>query len=674
MVVILDLLKTLDIGAITKNAHILKQNDKDTAENGVSGENQVTVDSQTKIPVDTLPDTLTENSSDAVILQDKDIAADTVAENGIVFGDETLFNPVGNKNGNTDVNNSVNNGIANSDNADGVSIENSEGKKKLFGFGKKFGNDLGKNLNKKSVDDIIEQSKKFVDAILHPKPFDELAYTPEPTDKAALPYVSKDLLEDGVKIHEIYWLSAPYSYVAIVEDSDQNLSYRVFEPLITEKEKLILEETDEELRAIILYDSTKRDEEVTFDYPTVYRIIARLDPTISRRRTGIICYYLERNFHGYGRLDPLMHDENIEDITCNGPDIPLFIYHRKYANLPVNITFTGDDLNRYVLKIAQKADKQLSLTSPLVDAALPGGARAQITYTDVVSSKGSSFTIRKFKSEPMTPIDLIDYGTYDAEIMAFIWLCVENRKSAIVVGGTASGKTSMMNAFSLFIPQFAKIVSIEDTREIQMPHKNWLPMKTRESASESGKGNVDMFSLLKAALRQRPEYIIVGEVRGSEAQTLFQAMNTGHTTYSTLHAGSIEQAINRLTTNPINVPVSMFGALDLMVIQQLQYVNQRMVRRCIGLAEIDAMKNAIDYNILYKWQPSTDTFEKVYKESKVLGEIAYSKGWTEEETMEQIELRKNILLGLLKHKIRESDLITAVFDEFTKNGHYEFSE
>ena len=274
----------------------------------------------------------------------------------------------------------------------------------------------------------------------------------------------------------------------------------------------------------------------------------------------------------------------------------------------------------------------------------------------------------------MTPVDLIDYGTYDAEILAFIWLCVENRKSAIVVGGTASGKTSMMNAFSLFIPQFAKIVSIEDTREIQMPHKNWLPMKTRESSSESGKGNVDMFSLLRTALRQRPEYIIVGEVRGAEAQTLFQAMNTGHTTYSTLHAGGVEQAINRLTTNPINVPVAMFGALDLIIIQQLQHIDGRMVRRCITLDEVITEKGDIRYDVLYSWNPAGDKFQKVYTESKILKDIAYGHGWTPEETERQVRIRKEILEGLLKKGIRKSDEITAVFDEFSKSGRYEFEE
>ncbi|ADN35393.1 type II secretion system protein E [Methanolacinia petrolearia DSM 11571] len=486
------------------------------------------------------------------------------------------------------------------------------------------------------------------------------------------PEITPGLIPESYEILESYWLYPPHSFVIIVSDEEKNLQYMVFEPEITEQEHIILEETDAQLRSVVLYDSKAQNERVNLDSELVYKIVKNLDQNIADDRIDIISYYLYRNFKGYGKLDPLMHDEGIEDITCNGPDIPVFIFHRKYSNLPVNIVFENKELNRFVLKIAQKADKQLSLTAPLVDAALPEGARAQITYTDVVSSKGSSFTIRKFKSDPMTPIDLIDYGTYDAEILAFIWLCVENRKSAIVVGGTASGKTSMMNAFSLFIPHLAKIVSIEDTREIQMPHKNWLPMMTRESASQSGKGNVDMFSLLKTALRQRPEYIIVGEVRGAEAQTLFQAMNTGHTTYSTLHAGGVEQAINRLTTNPINVPVAMFGALDLMIIQQLQYIGGRMVRRCITIDEIVAEKNDITYNILYKWNPVKDVFRKIYKESKIITDIAYSHGWTVDETLNQIEIRKEILEGLLKNGIRNSDEITAVFVEFAKSGRYDF--
>jgi len=319
-------------------------------------------------------------------------------------------------------------------------------------------------------------------------------------------------------------------------------------------------------------------------------------------------------------------------------------------------------LNRYVLKLSQKADKQVSISSPLLDAPLPDGSRAQITYIDVISSKGSSFTIRRFKSDPMTPVNLVRYGTYDPEVLAYIWLAVENRKSMIIVGGTASGKTSTMNAISYFIPLTAKIVSLEDTREIQLPHKNWLPTKTRETSSKTTKGDIDLYSLLRASLRQRPEYIIVGEVRGPEAQTLFQAMNTGHTTYSTLHAGSVEESINRLVNPPINVPRAMFGALDLMVVQLLQYQEGRAVRRCLSLNEVavDAQAN-ITHHELYRWNPKADTFERNYYRSRVLDDIAYARGWTRSEAEEQLALRGHALGIMARKGIVRSEQVSNVF-------------
>ena len=493
-------------------------------------------------------------------------------------------------------------------------------------------------------------------------------YEPEPV--CNLPPEPAFICENGYRELERHWLLAPHSYAVIYEDNIKNLYYSVLEPEITIKERIILEETDSHLKSILIYDSPKDRIPEEIDSGLIYNIARNFDEKISPGRVAVIEYYLRRNFQGYGKLDPLMRDENIEDITCNGSGIPVYLYHRKYANLPTNLVFEPSEINRFVLKLAQKADKQLSLTSPLIDAALPGGARAQITYTDVVSSKGSSFTIRKFRSEPMTPADLVYYGTYDTGIMALIWLAVENRKSMIVVGGTASGKTSTMNAVSLFIPRHSKIVSIEDTRELYMPHENWLPMKTRESATESGKGNVDMFSLLRSALRQRPEYIIVGEVRGREAQTLFQAMNTGHTTYSTLHAGSVDQAINRLTTDPINVPVAMFGALDLIVIQQLQYVRGRMVRRCTSLNEVIVEKNTIRWNKLYEWDPVSDSFKRTGNRSLVIEGIAYMHGWSYEEALEEIEVRKEVLEKMISEDVRHFMEISEKIEEFRREYVY----
>ncbi|WP_292410644.1 MULTISPECIES: type II/IV secretion system ATPase subunit [unclassified Methanoculleus] len=453
--------------------------------------------------------------------------------------------------------------------------------------------------------------------------------------------------DPALDIVERYWLVPPFSYVNIFRKDAITLGYEVVEPKVTEKELIVLEETFEQLRATLIYDTARKRGELGLDPDLLRRVIRSFDPEIADDRVEVLMYYLRRNFLGYGKLDPLMNDDRIEDITCNGPEIPIFLYHRRYANIQTNCVFDGEELNKFVLKLAQKADKQLSLSTPLIDAALPEGSRAQITYSDIVSSRGSSFTVRKFRADPLTPVSLIDNNTYDADLMAHIWLAVENRKSMIVTGGTASGKTSTMNAISFFIPPVAKIVSIEDTREIQLPHINWLPMRTRESANVSGTGNVGMFYLLKAALRQRPEYIIVGEVRGEEAQTLFQAMNTGHTTYSTVHAGNVQETVNRLTHEPINVPVAMFNALDLILVQSLLYEGGRGFRRCLSLNEIRVVDDQVRWEPLFTWDHRTDRFVRVYERSAVFDDIAYRNGWDREQLEAAIAVRRDALTDMI---------------------------
>ena len=499
---------------------------------------------------------------------------------------------------------------------------------------KKNPDDAGDILNKEDKGKIKFDLKSFFSG----KNTEKIVFA-EPPEVLELPP-----FETEYEILDRYWLNPPYAYANIYRDEYTHIQYQIIEPKLTEKELVILEETFEHLRGLLVYDTVKKRGEFDLDPDLLKTVITTFDPEITPERRETLIYYLNRNFLGYGKLDPLLHDEKIEDITCNGADTPIFLYHRRFANVETDCLFEGTELNKYVLKLAQKADKQLSLTSPLIDAALPGGSRAQLTYSDIISSKGSSFTIRKFKGEPMTPADLIASNTYDSELMAHIWLAVENRKSMIIAGGTACGKTSTMNAASFFIPSVAKIVSIEDTREIQLPHVNWLPMKTRESvANISGAGNISMFSLLKAALRQRPEYIIVGEVRGKEAQTLFQAMNTGHTTYSTLHAGNVKEAINRLTNEPINVPVAMFGALDLVLVQSLLYGEGKGFRRCLSLNEITVNDDKIIWAPLFQWNHKTDRFDKVYSTSAVFDNIAYQNNWSEEELRKRLDIKKAAL-------------------------------
>ncbi len=501
--------------------------------------------------------------------------------------------------------------------------------KKSPGFGKLFS---GKD------DTLTEEKKSFFGSLFAKKPEADPVFEEKPQVVELPPF------ETEYEVLDRYWLTPPFSYANIYRDDVSHIHYQIIEPKISEKELVILEETFEQLRSMLVYDTVRKRGEFGLDRQFLRAVITSFDPDIPADRVDILIYYLTRNFLGYGRLDPLMHDDKIEDITCNGADIPIFLYHRRFANVETNCIFDSQELNKYVLKLAQKADKQLSLTTPLIDAALPDGSRAQLTYSDIISSKGSSFTIRKFKADPMTPVDLITSNTYSSELMAHIWLAVENRKSMIIAGGTASGKTSTMNAASFFIPSVAKIVSIEDTREIQLPHTNWLPMKTRESiANVSGTGNISMFSLLKAALRQRPEYIIVGEVRGEEAQTLFQAMNTGHTTYSTLHAGNVKEAINRLTHNPINVPVAMFGALNLILVQSLLYGEGKGFRRCLSLNEISVTEDRIEWQPLFVWDHTTDRFVKTYQTSAVFDNIAYQNNWSADQLTEKLARRQAAL-------------------------------
>ncbi|MDO9325895.1 MAG: type II/IV secretion system ATPase subunit [Methanoregula sp.] len=463
---------------------------------------------------------------------------------------------------------------------------------------------------------------------------------------------------------ERYWVVEPYSFVKIERVRNEGFTYIVVEPALSQKEKTILMETYAHLRDIIIYDNTEKGRNERIDPAAVARIIRQFDPDITQDRVEILKYYIKRDLTGYGPLEVLMQDPALEDLSCNGHDLPVFIFHRTYGSLPTSIFFTESELNQFVLKLAQKANKQMSLSNPMVDATLPNGARIQITYSAVVSTKGSSFTIRKFRTEPMTPLDLIRFGTYNAETLAFLWLAIEHRKSLLVVGGTASGKTSMMNAVSLFIPQNAKVVSLEDTREIQLPHRNWLPTQTRELNVEGIKGDIDLFSLLKACMRQRPEYIIVGEVRGVEAQTLFQAMNSGHATLSTIHAGSVHEAINRLTHDPINVPPVMFQALDLVVVQSIYTLGKTRIRRCLSIHEIEVTKHGeINAIPMFEWDIQNDTFRRVSHKSKVLDEIAFHCGWDAQEMEHQLKKREEFFSWALEVEpptIR--DLANAIHD------------
>ena len=319
--------------------------------------------------------------------------------------------------------------------------------------------------------------------------------------------------------------------------------------------------------------------------------------------------------------------------------------------------------------LPKESGKYISIAEPMLDATMSDGSRIQMTLGHEVTAHGSTFTVRKFREEPITATDLIEWSTYSPLSVAFLWLAIEGGKSCILAGGTASGKTTSLNAFALFIPPLAKIVTLEDTRELKLPHPNWIPSVTRSSFDMAGKGEIDMYELLKAALRQRPEYIIVGEVRGREALTLFQAMSTGHITYSTMHADSVASAVHRLENPPLNVPRNMLSALDLFCVQVQARVGGQRIRRCkqiIEVLDIDPRTNELITNEVFKWRQSTDEITYSGK-SFMLEEIMEERGWDEDRLREELKRRQEVLEWMRINNIRHFSDVSQILISYFRD-------
>jgi archaeal flagellar protein FlaI len=354
-----------------------------------------------------------------------------------------------------------------------------------------------------------------------------------------------------------------------------------------------------------------------------------------------------------------MNDLKIEDVSCDGTGIPLFVFHQKYESLKTNVSFNDEDvLNSFAVMLGQRCAKQISVANPILDGTSFEGHRVQATYSKEVTTRGSSFTIRRYKEKPFTPTELVKFGTASPEMVAYLWIAVENGKSMMVCGGTASGKTATLNSAGLFIRPGAKIVSIEDTREINLPHENWIPGTTRSGVGERGAngkagGEIDMYDLVRAALRQRPNYILVGEVRGAETYTMFQAMATGHPTMSTMHADSVKSMVNRLENPPINTPRILLTALNFVVIQTHARIGDSIVRRIKQIVELVGFEpetNELITNTVYEWDPATDTF--VYKgHSFLFDEIMEMKNMTHEEMESEFRRRVDIINYMVQRSL-----------------------
>jgi flagellar protein FlaI len=484
---------------------------------------------------------------------------------------------------------------------------------------------------------------------------------------------------------ERYWVNLPYAYVTVLYDEATNTNrYRVVEPNLDEFEEYVREDLIRSLRSDLMYKEFdgEIDRAAAFD-EEVPRVMREHAATVGDGSLQQLLYYLRRDFVNYGKIDPIMRDRAVEDISCDGADKPVFVYHHGYRDLRTNLSFSDERLSAYVVRLAQRAGKHLSVADPLVDASLPDGSRVQLTLGGEVTTGGANFTVRKFAEVPFTPVDLINWGTFSLEQMAYLWLAVENNASLMFAGGTGSGKTTSLNAVSMFVPPESKVVSIEDTPELTLPHDNWIQSVTRRGVTAGGRGSVGMFDLLQAALRQRPEYLVIGEIRTESdvALTFFQSIATGHTAYTTFHADSVRGLLSRLQNEPLNVPAGMIGNLDIVSIQQQTTQNGKRVRRNrrlveFGHDEIDGDRSdgdGVTPHEVFRYDPTADRFEQTTG-SRVLDTIATERGWSPDRIERELEHREAVLEYLLEAEITEYERVARVIQGFIRDPEHVLEE
>jgi flagellar protein FlaI len=449
------------------------------------------------------------------------------------------------------------------------------------------------------------------------------------------------------------------------------IRYQIIEPSLSERDEKALEI----IKKLLMTELSISMGEIKSKKEAEYRLGRKIEKMIKTYRLRIpakniakIKYFAIRDFVHLGKIEPLMRDHMIEEISCDGTDIPLYVWHREHESIPTNIIYKKDaELNNFARKLAYICGKHVSMADPIVDATLPDGSRINLTLGHEITKRGSTFTIRRFRADPITIIDLIKFGTCSIDIAAFMWYLAEKKSTMLIAGGTASGKTTALNALSTFIKPGQKVVSIEDTQELNLPHENWVPAVSRQTFTDTQIGEINQFDLLRAALRQRPDIIIVGETRGKEAYTLFQAMATGHGGFSSIHADSIDATLTRLVSAPMDVPKALIAnSLDLVTLQLKIRVGNKSARRIIQVAEIDGIDEKtgqIKTNTVFKWNPKTDSHDFSGK-SVVFEKIKERDGDTDEKINYELTKRRVALEWMVKNDIREHKKVSEIIMEY----------
>ena len=475
--------------------------------------------------------------------------------------------------------------------------------------------------------------------------------------------VSVIKLKRSYEVIDEYPIHSPHAHVKIVRSPElgEGSHYFVDESPLDEEEhrafRRISGILSRELAPPENPDMTPQD----YVYEQAERVAERYHRSLGQftsRSWGKIFYYVVRDLAGYGPLHVLLLDPNIEDISCNGLDSPVYVWHRKHESIPTNVTFTDEQvINDFIVKLAHRSAKHISSAQPILDAMLPEKHRLAATFMKEVSTKGSTFCIRKFRADPFSVVDLIRIGTISERMAAYFWLILERKMSFMIIGGTGSGKTSLLNALLSLMSQNDKIVTVEETPELSPPITNWTQLNSRQSF-QFGSGvasSINLFDLVKVSLRYRPDYIIVGEVRGEEAYTLFQALATGHGGLCTMHADSLDHVIKRLTSPPMNVSKVYIPLMNSAIhIQRVELPSPReglsFGRRVRTVWEIEDFDHYLE---MATWNPGSDTFDTWFEDSLLLRQIATNAGTTIEAVLRELDARERYLREICMSGIRD---------------------
>jgi archaeal flagellar protein FlaI len=484
-------------------------------------------------------------------------------------------------------------------------------------------------------------------------------------------------IPEGYKSLQRYALIPPFCYVSILQNVE-------FSDILYNVDELVLNQDE-----VKIYYSIKELLEKQIDSP---RMLDNLESSFTAEVTKLlkdhfvgdktqavmlekVKYYLKRDILGLGIIDPLFQDPFIEDITCGGPAKPVYVYHRRYEGLRTNVVFRDAEfLDGYVMKIVHRAGKHISAAHPIVDASLPGNHRLAALYKKEVTTMGSSFTIRKFREDPITIVDLINSDTLDVDMAAYIWLLLDNKKSLMVIGSTGGGKTTILNAATGLINPSYKIFSVEDTAEINIPHENWFSLVSRASFGLESQGEVSMFDLLKSGMRHRPDYMLVGEIRGEEAYVLFQALATGHGGMATMHADDSEAAIRRLMQKPMDIPAAYVQLMNCIInIKRVKLSadasgkssKKIMTRRVTEMTEI---VSANSVRSVFTWDPHHDGYLDNVNKSYQLPRIAEDTGLDMEDVIADLNRRKSILTWMVNRGTRDYKSVSKVIGMFNQDA------